>query len=89
MKTATRPYRSPTVTVRAEASLDEFSTEDLRAELDHREGKPPVGAIADDDDGFHVDGATASRLRTLVLCGQRKYVADELLAMLEQERGLT
>lgn len=76
-----RPYRSPTVTVLAEASLDEFSTEELRAELGHRTGKPRAVGIEEDDDGFQVDRATVDRLRTLILCGQRQYVADELLDM--------
>jgi hypothetical protein len=63
---ATKKPRYYTPTVSVDVSLDEFSTEQLRKELQHRAGEVPQDL---NDDFESIEGLR--RIRTLLLCGQK------------------
>lgn len=88
MSTATR-YRSPTRYAEAAICLDEFSTNELVAELKHRSGDDAAADFAQGstEDGFHLTPDTLSHLKTLVLCGQRESALRELSLELEPHIG--
>lgn len=68
-------------------SLDEFTDEELRRELEYRRSGS-VNHTGMDEDGPHVlPEDLVSRLATLRLCGQREAALRELCAYIEPAVG--
>lgn len=75
-------YRSPTHTEYVTVSLSEFDTAQLQAELVHRAHTPH-----DQEAPETLPADLVSRLQTLMLCGQRAAVLQELSQYLEPLLG--
>ena len=82
MITASR-YRSPTREACAEVSLSEFDDDELREELENRNGTHSQGY----EEGYSLSSGTLGRLATLILCGQRDIALQELCQELEPHVG--
>ena len=80
-------YYSPTryKTAELDTSLNEFTVDELRVELAHREGKVIDGDPRDtpDEEQYSMSIYTTNRLRTLILCGKRDSALRELCSELE------
>ena len=78
---AKRRYRSPTRTARAEICLDEFETEELHKELEHRgESAGQQDDAVSSSNGLCLSPELLNRLCTLLVCGQHSTAVAELLA---------
>lgn len=78
-------YNSPGRRREFEVTLSEFSSDELYAEIAHRERNEAGGNTLGpaDDSQYSMSADVACRLRTLVLCGQRDAALRELCSELE------
>jgi hypothetical protein len=79
VQTPAQRYRSPTVFVEAECTLNEFSTDQLLAELAHRNNNSAVEA----GDSLSISRADISRIATLQLCGQTDAAQAHAMACIQ------
>lgn len=82
MVTYKNAYRTPVRYANASVSLDEFTDEELRAEMDYRR-RNAINHTGADEDVTYLPEDLISRLSTLRLCGQRESALRELCDYLE------
>jgi len=84
-------YRMPNVSVSAyvECSLDEFSTSDILAYLNHLGENSAESGGGGDSDGLYLTRQDLDRIETLTLCGQRDAARSHLLQIVGTAIGRT